>query len=87
MKTFTVVQVIDLLEIERQRGIDVANYFRNKAITTAKHTGIEIIKLVRTDVADECRQIGNSISGLNALHPKTFSIRDKIKEDYKEDLE
>jgi hypothetical protein len=73
--TFTREEVIQLLIKERQRAVDIADSFSEQAENqyndfkeAEKITKSESIRaIVLKDVANECRLVGNAISGLNAL--------------------
>jgi hypothetical protein len=82
-KMYSEVEVIELLAKERQRAIDTAYSFMDK---NKKQAGMYLSAgnqkgyVTRTEVADECRLVGNAISGLNALSAALGqTMRDRIK--------
>ena len=89
-------RVIELLVKERTRGRNIAYHFRdamgeraNSLEKAAKSIDKPTFndKLVKkyTDIANECRQIGNAISGSNALTGDE-SIEDRIRKEYEKEL-
>lgn len=68
-RTYTKGELISFLVRERQRAVDIAYEFMNthkQGYTYKKIAGNELA-FVEQNLAEECRYIGNTISGLNAL--------------------
>lgn len=66
---FTYEEVKELLLKERRRAVDIAYSFKEeneKSAQAQKEAGSRIY-FVKENVAEECRYVGNSISGLNGL--------------------
>ena len=80
-ETYTKEEVIQLLVNERQRAIDIAYSF--KEINDKKYKERKRINkdfaFVYKRISDECRCVGNAISGLTALSlPLNETIKDVI---------
>lgn len=59
----------DVAIAERKRAVEIAYEFRDKHLQTheARLSAKSEIAFVSKDIAEECRYIGNAISGHNAL--------------------
>lgn len=70
---------------ERGRASKIAYDFRDeneRAYELKKKAGNEYA-FIKHDIAEECRYVGNAITGLNALSVTlNYTMLDKIKEDY-----
>lgn len=67
--TFTKQEVIDLIIKERKRAVDIAHSFwkSNDKIYQDKKSAGQELAFISDEIANECRLVGNAISGLNAL--------------------
>jgi len=77
-------KVIELLAEERKRSRDIAYAYKHEYDIKAIH-GVASLKWHYEKIADICRQMGNSISGSNALSFDE-TIQDRIKRDYEKEL-
>ena len=66
---YTQEEVIQLLIKERQRAVDIAYDFKNMHDKSyrEKKSACNDLAFIERDIANECRLVGNAISGLNAL--------------------
>ncbi len=76
-------KVIALLVEERKRAIDTAYHYKDEFETKAKHAP-KGIRWHYEKMADYSRQLGNNISGGNALSTET--IDERIAREYEEEL-
>jgi hypothetical protein len=77
-------KVIELLVKERTDARNLAYQFKDEYDSKAKY-GLKSLKWHYEKIADICRQIGNSISGGNAL-AMDETIKDRIVREYSEEL-
>lgn len=79
---YTREEVIQLLLEERKRAVDIAYEFceeNRKAFESKKNAGYDLA-FVSKKVAEECRFLGNAISGGNALSVTLGeTMRDRIE--------
>lgn len=81
-------KIVDLLATERKRCKDIAYSFYDKYNEESKsllNVGGDTNKMLaerRKQLGDIARQIGNTISGNNALTPQTEKMSDRIKIEY-----
>lgn len=74
-KTYSFEEVVQLLLKERERAVEIAYSFYNEnkdKYETRKKAEIEVLgkeklAFINREIADECRIIGNCISGLTGL--------------------
>ena len=76
-------KVIALLVEERKRAIDTAYHYKQDFETKAKNAPKDI-RWVYEKMADYSRQLGNNISGSNALSDDT--IEERVAGEYEEEL-
>jgi hypothetical protein len=81
--TTTKEKVIALLVEERKRAIDTAYHYKHEFELKAKHAPQDI-RWHYEKMADYFRQLGNNISGGNAL--STDTIDERIAGEYEEEL-
>ena len=75
--------ILDLLEAERQRAMDIAYKAmeNHKSIQAMQESAGNRMAFVEGELANECRIIGNAISGGNALSDSIGeTMRDRIRE-------
>jgi hypothetical protein len=77
-------KIIELLAEERRRSRDIAYSYKHDYDSKVKN-GVSSLKWHYEKIADICRQIGNNISGSNALS-EGETIQDRIKREYSEEL-
>lgn len=68
-QTFSYAEVKKLLSAERDRAVKIAYSFKDqneKSYESRKSAG-STVAFVPKEIANECRLVGNAISGLNAL--------------------
>lgn len=98
MRTFTEQEVLGLLLQERKRAVDIAYEFMKnnenayesklKAEKQVFGDGTDRFKrhslaFIKKDIANECRLVGNAISGGNALsYALGETMEDRIKSEY-----
>ena len=68
-KLFTFEEVVALVKAERDRAVKIAYLFKeeNDEKYKWKSNAGSKVAFVSREVADECRLVGNAISGLTAL--------------------
>jgi nitric oxide reductase large subunit len=85
-KTYTEEEVIQLLIKERTRAKDIAyEYYKaNEDAYAIRQSNSSVVAFVKREIANECRLIGNTISGINALGATLGeTIESKIREQFK----
>lgn len=83
---YTQDEVVKLLETERKRAVDIAYSFKGKAEQEGNNrrkagSSLSTVAFIKDEVANECRIIGNCISGGTALDTKK-TMRDRIIKEY-----
>lgn len=81
---YTREEVVQLLVNERQRAIDIAYSFKkeNESAYESKKNAGNKLAFINKNIAEECRYVGNAISGLTALSlPLNETIKDLIIRD------
>lgn len=78
----------DGMEEERRRAVDIAYEFSKKALENfeaKKKAGgpLAEIAFAKEEVAEECRYVGNAISGKNALNMNDKSYWERVKDEIK----
>lgn len=84
-ETFTIEEVLDLLATERRRAVDICYEFKEEFEQKYKYQTNAGNKLafISEDIANECRIIGNTISGGNALSAALGeTLEDRIEATY-----
>jgi hypothetical protein len=80
--------IIKLLVKERTDARNIAYEFMKKFEEKAKNSLMIDLRRKYSDIANECRLIGNAISGSNALSATLGeTIEDRIRKEYKEFFE
>lgn len=74
------------MEEERRRAVKIAYEFRSKAqasFEAKKKAGGPLAEFafIKEEIAEECRYVGNAISGKNALTMNDKSYWEKVKEE------
>lgn len=81
MRMYTEEEVLELMLQERKRAMEIARGFKDQNTEKATSFG-KYTKRMFERQADECRLIGNAISGLNGLSiVLDVTIEDLIKKE------
>ena len=82
-------EIIAVLVKERTRGRDIAyEFMKNNNKRAKEFSNHESLKRKYDHIANESRQIGNAVSGSNALSSTLGeTIEDRVRREYDEEIE